>query len=175
MKKIVLKKWMYDFILSIAMLVLIAVALVYSYILESPRVTLFLARPDTYMALWLIVLAVLSLLLLRRSLKARKTTDGQQPGAAIWCGLGVFTVAAMLIYLLLLKHLGFFLDSAVLMWVYALVYTFNIGSVKKNWHDKKLFVKELIKTGIFASASSGATYWVFIYLLSAKLPEFSLF
>lgn len=174
MKKIVLKKWMYDFILSIVMLVLIAVALVYSYILESPRVDLFLARPDTYMALWLIVLGILALMLLRRSLAARKTEEGQQPGTAIWCGLGVFTAIALLVYLLVLKYLGFFLDSAILMWVYSLVYTFRIGAVKKDWRNRRVFLAELVKTGIFAIASSGATYLVFIYILSAKLPTFSL-
>ena len=175
MKKVTLKKWMYDFILSIVMLLVVAAALIYSYILESPRVDLFLARPDTYMALWFIILAILSVLLMGRALKARKTSEGQADGIAIWGGMGVFTTVVLFVYLLTLKYMGFFLNSALMLWVLTLVYTFNIGVVKKDWKDKKLFVKELIKTGVFSFASSYITYWLFTNILTSKLPTFTLF
>lgn len=175
MKKVTLKKWMYDFILSIVILVVVAAALIYSYILESPRVDLFLARPDTYMALWFGILALLALVLMRRALKARKTPEGQADGAAIWCGVGVVTVVILLIYLLALEYLGFLLSSTLMLWVLSVVYTFNIGVVKKNWKDKKVFVKELIKTGVFSFATSYITFWIFTSVLTSKLPTFSLF
>lgn len=175
MKKLVLKRWMYDFILSICLLAFAAGALIYSYVLESPRVELFLARPDTYLALWLIVLSALSVMLMVRSLRARRTDKGREVGEGIWCGLGVFTVAALLLYLLALNHLGFLLDSILLLWIISGVYTFQIGVKKKNWRDKKVLAAELIKTGVFSLLSSGLTYWIFTNVLSTRLPEFSLF
>ena len=175
MKKNPIKKWMYDFILGICMLALVAVALIYSDILDSPRVTLFLARPDTYMALWLLLLALLSVLLITRSLKLRKTEEGQEPGMPIWGSMAVFTAAVLFLYLLLLKPIGFFLDSVLMLWALTLVYTFNIGAVKKDWRDKKLFVRELIKSGVFSVIASAATYYIFTNILTSKLPTFSLF
>lgn len=175
MKKITLKKWMYDFILSIAMLIVVAAALVYSYILESPRVDLFLARPDTYMAMWFILLAILAVILMCRALKTRKTPEGQAEGVAIWCGIGIATVVILFFYLLTLKHLGFLLGSTLMLWSITMIYTFNIGVVKKNWKDKKLFVRELIKTGAFSFAASYITYYIFTNVLTSKLPTFSLF
>lgn len=175
MKKITLKKWMYDFILSIAILIVVAAALVYSYVLESPRVTLFLARPDTYMAMWFIILAILALILMFRALKARKTSEGQADGIAIWCGVGVVTVIILFVYLLTLEYLGFFLGSALMLWTITMTYTFNIGVVKKDWRDKRLFVKELVKTGVFSFAASYITFWIFTSVLTSKLPTFSLF
>lgn len=175
MKKITLKKWMYDFILSIAILVVVVAALVYSYLLESPRVDLFLARPDTYMALWFGILAILAFILMARSLKARKTPEGQADGVAIWCGVGIVTAVILFVYLLTLELLGFLLGSTLMLWTITMVYTFNIGVVKKNWRDKKLFVKELIKTGIFSFVTSYITFYIFTSVLTSKLPTFSLF
>ena len=175
MKKNGLKKWMYDFILGICMLLVVIAALIYSYILESPRVTLFLARPDVYMALWLVLLAFLACLLILRALKQRKTPEGQEPGAPIWGSMAVFTAVVLLFYLLLIKILGFTLDSILMLWLLTLVYTFNIGTEKKNWRDKKVFFKEFIKSGIFAVVSGVLIYYIFTSVLTSKLPTFSLF
>lgn len=175
MKKKTIKKWMYDFILSICILVVVVAAVIYSYILESPRVTLFLARPDTYMGLWFGVLAILALMLMARALKMRKTPEGQEPGAPIWSGLAVYTVAVMFVYLLTLKYLGFVLGSFLMLWALTAVYTFNIGEKKKDWHDKKVLTVELVKTCLFSLAASFATYYVFTHLLTSRLPAFSLF
>ena len=175
MKQYKLKKWMYDFILGICILFAVVAALIYSYILESPRVTIFLARPDVYMALWLILLAVLAVLLIVRSLKQRNTPEGQADGVAIWGSMAVFTAVVMLAYLLLIKKLGFTIDSILMLWCLTLVYTFNIGAVKKDWRNKALFLKEFIKTGIFSITTSLLIYYIFTTILTSKLPKFSLF
>lgn len=175
MKKNILKKWMYDFILSICILVIVVIAVIYSYILQSPRVTLFLARPDTYMGMWFIILAILALMLMARALKMRKTPEGQEPGDPIWCAMGIYTAVVLFVYLLTIELLGFVVGSTLMLWALTLVYTFNIGETKKNWRDKKLFVKELVKTGVFSLAASLITYYVFTNILTSKLPTFSLF
>jgi hypothetical protein len=169
------KKWMYDFILSLCLLFAIAACLIYSYVLESPRVKNFLARPDTYMALWLFVLAVLCLMLMRRALAARKTEEGQRDSAPIWSGLGVFTVVVLFAYLLLLEPLGFVLSSSLAMWLLTGVYTVRINAKKMNFRDKRVLIPALVKTGVFSFATSSITYWIFTAILSAILPTFSLF
>lgn len=175
MKKTRLKKWMYDFILSICILIIVVIAVIYSYILQSPRVDLFLARPDTYMGMWFIILAILALLLMARALKMRKTSEGQEPGNPIWCAIGVYTAAVLFLYLLTIELLGFVLGSTLMLWALTFVYTFNIGETKKNWRDKQLLAKELVKTGVFSLAASLITYYVFTNILTSKLPTFSLF
>jgi len=169
-----LKKWMYDFILSICLLVAVAACLVYSYILESPRVKLFLARPDTYMALWLFLLAILCLMLMKRALVAKKTAEGQQEGAPIWSKLGIFTIVVLFFYLLLLEPLGFILSSFMTMWCMTGAYTYDLNAKKVNYRDRKILTLMLIKTGVFSFVSSYLTYWIFTSVLSATLPTFSL-
>lgn len=158
MRKNVLKKWMYDLILSICILVVVVIAVIYSYILQSPRVDLFLARPDTYMGMWFIILALLAFMLLARALKMRKTPEGQEPGDPIWCTQGAYTALVLFLYLLTLERLGFILGSTLMLWALTLVYTFSLGAVKKDWRNRKLFFKELAKSGAFSLASSLVTY-----------------
>lgn len=175
MKKRTLKRWTYDFILSVCILIVVVVAVIYSYILQSPRVTLFLARPDTYMGMWFIILAILALLLMARALKMRKTPEGQAPGAPVWCALGIYTAVVLFLYLLTIEQLGFVVGSVLMLWALTFVYSFSIREVKKDWRDRKVFVKELIKTGVFSLAASLITYYVFTNVLTSKLPTFSLF
>lgn len=175
MRKNALKKWMYDLILSIFILAVVVIAVIYSYILQSPRVDLFLARPDTYMGMWFIFLALLALMLMARALKMRKTPEGQEPGEPIWCALGIYTALVLLLYLLTLERLGFVLGSTLMLWALTLVYTFNLGEVKKDWRDRKLFLKELVKSGVFSVAASLVIYYVFTHVLTSRLPAFSLF
>ena len=92
-----MKKWMYDFILGAAILLLSVTALVYSGTLESSWVTLFLARPDVYMALWLVVLALLAVLLMVRALRQRKTREGQERRTPIWTSLPAVTAVVLFV------------------------------------------------------------------------------
>lgn len=170
-----MKKWKYDLVLSISMLAIIAAALVYSYLLESPRITLFLARPDTYMALWLILLGILALMLMARALKARKTEAGQQPGAAIWGRMGIFTAVVLLVYLMVLKPLGFFLDSVLMLWLLSAMYSVRADRNKRDYKKGRVLTVMLVKTGVFSVVASYATFWIFTSVLSSKLPTFSLF
>lgn len=170
-----MKKWLHDFILGAAMLLLSIAALIYSFTLEGSRVALFLARPDVYMALWLGALALLSILLMARALRRRKTEEGQERRAPIWTSLPTVTAVVLFIYLLVLDKLGFILDSIVMLWVLTFLYSMNNGEAGKDWHDKKTVAKELGKSGTFAVVCCIAVYYVFTEVLSVRLPVFSLF
>lgn len=170
-----MKKWLYDFILGAAVLFLSIAALVYSSTLENSWVTLFLARPDVYMALWLGALALLAALLMARALRRRKTEEGQERRAPIWTPLPIVTAAVLFAYLLVLDKLGFVLDSIAMLWTLTFLYSMNSGEEGKNWRDKKDVAKELGKSGVFAAVCGIAVYYVFTGILSVKLPAFSLF
>lgn len=169
-----MKSWKRDMMLSICILLFVAVTTVYAIMLKSPRIKIFLARPDTYMALWLTVLGILSLMLLLRALRNRKGEEVLVP--KIWTKLGVFTVAVLFVYLLALDYLGFFLCSLFLMWSLVVMYSLNIGEVKKDYRDiKGVMIPLLVKSFVFSLAASFLTTKVFTDILSAKLPVFTLF
>ncbi len=164
-----MKRWKRDMILSVAILVSVFAATVYSILLKSPRIKIFLARPDTYMGLWLAILALLAVLLLIRAQKARKTDETILP--KIWDNIGIFTVVVLFLYLLLIDILGFFLNSFLMLWI--LVDTYSLKICDKPTTKGKVLI--LIKSGVFSLVTSYATTKLFTEVLSAKLPIFSLF
>lgn len=170
-----MKQWFYDFVLGAVILLFSIAALVYSSTLEDSWATLFLARPDVYMALWLGVLALLAVLLMMRALRQRRTAQGQERRAPIWTSLPIATVAVLFVYLLVLDKLGFILDSVIMLWVLTFLYSMNSGEKGRDWHDKKTVTKELGKSGVFAVACGIVVYCVFTGILSTRLPTFSLF
>lgn len=170
-----MKKWLYDFILGAAVLLLSIAALVYSGTLEDSWVTLFLARPGVYMALWLGVLALLAALLMARALRRRKTAEGQEHRAPIWTSMPIATAVVLFVYLLVLDKLGFILDSIAMLWMLTFMYSMNSGEEGRNWRDKKTVAKELAASGVFAVVCGVLTYYVFTEILSVRLPAFSLF
>lgn len=164
-----MERWKRDVILSISILVFSFAAIVYSIILESPRVKIFLARPDTYMGLWLAFMALLAVMLLIRALKARKTDGTILP--PIWDNVGVFTVVVLFIYLLLINVLGFFLDSFLMLWLLIGVYSNSIGDRAKG----KALALIIVKSGVFSLLTSYFTTILFTDILAADLPVFTLF
>ena len=169
-----MKKWMYDVILGVVILICAGVALLYSYTVEVSRETYFLARPDTYMALWLILLMLLAVLLVARGIRQRKTGEGQTRVRPIWTKLPLITVGVLFFYLLFLNRLGFILDSIWMLWLLIFVYTMNSGDKSLRDGAKRILV-EAAKSGIFAVASSMIIYYVFTEILSTQLPTFHLF
>jgi hypothetical protein len=164
-----MKRWKRDLILSISILIFSFAAIVYSVILESPRIKIFLARPDTYMGLWLGIMALLAVLLLVRALKARKSDETVLP--KIWDSTGVFTVVVLFIYLLLINVLGFFLDSFLMLWILVGVYSNSIGDKAKG----KALGLIVVKSGVFSLLASYLTTKLFTDILAADLPVFTLF
>ncbi len=158
-------------ILSISILVFVFASIVYAVILESPRINIFLARPDTYMGLWLAIMALLSTLLLIRALKTRKMDETVLP--KIWNNIGLFTVIVLFLYLLLINVLGFFLGSFLMLWVLVGVYSNNIGDQTKA--KGKALALIIIKSCVFSLLASYLTTQLFTDFLSAKLPAFTLF
>lgn len=167
-----MKKWQRDFALGCSLLIVAIVVLIYSYMLDSPRTTLFLARPDTYMALWLIILSILSILLMIRAWKSKKTEDGNRDCTAIWNPVGVATVCILVLYLLVLKKLGFILSSTVML---SLLFTIYSLKVKEEPKDIKQVLRIVITNTLISVVICVLIYYLFTTVLSTKLPKFSLF
>lgn len=170
-----MKKWQYDFLLSTGIMIFVLVALFYSYILDSPRITVFLARPDTYMAMWLIIFAFLAILLMARALKIKETEEGQKRLPSIWQSMPIITAVILFVYLLILKKIGFLIDSILMLWSLSYIYTIDSQKKENGKYRKKICLFVVIKTGVFAVICSGAIYYVFTKILSSKLPVFTLF
>lgn len=167
-----MKKWVNNLILGSVVLILTLASLVYSAILENSWIEEFLARPGVYMALVLGVLALLALLLVIRGWQQRKTEAGQAYQPPIWTATPICTVVILFIYLLVLDKLGFILDSIAMLWSLMFLYSMESGKDRK---DKKIVIKEAVKSGLFAIAFSLAVYCVFTKILSTRLPVFRLF
>lgn len=167
-----MKKWQRDFALGSSLLIVAIVVLIYSYMLDSPRTTLFLARPDTYMALWLVILGMLSVLLMIRAWKSRETEDGNRDCPVIWNPVGVATVCILVVYLLVLKKLGFILSSTVMLSLLFTIYSLRVMEKPKE-------IKQVLRMVIFNTLISAVLcvliYYLFTMVLSTKLPKFNLF
>jgi hypothetical protein len=125
------------------------------------------------MALWLVLMGVLAVMLLVRSLKDRPKEEAL---SALWCKLGVFTTAVLIVYLLIINYVGFFLSSGLMLAVLIFVYSINIGVVKKDYKNfRGVTLPILIKSLVFSFLASFITTRIFTDVLSANLPTFRLF
>lgn len=169
-----MKKWKSDLILGAVVLTLSLGGILYSVLLQSPRSTYFLARADSYLGLILGILSLLSVMLIVRALKSRSTESGQETMEAIWDKPTVVTAVSLLVYMFVIGYLGFILSSIVLMWLLSYMYARKAEHGDKT-QDKKVKLKTAAVTLAFSLAATFCTYWVFVGLLSTKLPKFSLF
>ena len=65
-----MKAWVQDLILGLILLAFSIISFVYAFIMQDTKASYFLARADTYILLWVGILALLSLLLIIRSVYA---------------------------------------------------------------------------------------------------------
>ncbi len=170
-----MKKWKYDFILGAAVLLVSLGSILYAIMLSDPRATYFLARADSYLGLILGILSLLGVALMARAWKSRSCESEQQIVEPIWDKLTVVTVVALLVYMLIINHVGFILDSVVLMWLLSYLYAVKVARARKGAVDKKAQIKIAVGSLLFSVVSTLCTYWVFVELLGTKLPRFGLF
>jgi multidrug transporter EmrE-like cation transporter len=164
-----MKQWKRDLALSIGLIVFCLVNYIYAELMDGRgAMTYRLARADSYMQLWLIVLAALSVLLLIRTLK-NKPADAAVP---MWTKLGVFVLAAVAVYLLTMPYIGFFISTVIFLTALITVYSLSMQQKKKGGISFYLqfaiwFLVSLIGTMII--------YYLFSNVLHVIFPKFSLF
>lgn len=161
-------KWKRDMILSITLIVVSVVLFIYAGTFKTDVISITAAMPDVYMRLWVGFLGILSVLLLIRTLRNKPT----EVVAPMWGKLQIFTIAALLLYLLLLNKIGFRICTGVFMMATTTVYCFSDMEVKPKG---KALVIQLAKYLLFSVIVVAVSDVLFRNVLSCNLPSFKLF
>ena len=171
MKK-VLRVWQRDLFLACGMFVFTLISMFYAIKMPDKRMKFFLARADTYVILWTVVLMLLSILLLFRTILTRNTESMQKECSRIWTPMTVITAIVMLGYTFLLEILGFILDTAIMLMILFAVYSWK--SEGRPSSGGVLF-KQILTWGIATTVTIISVYFLFTKGLGVILPTFSLF
>src|SRR5665647_3011927 len=122
-------KWKRDISLGVFMLLFsISMFFYVGASIGTTTISIKLAQPDVYLKMWLVVMGVLSVILIAKALV--KKEDEVLP--KIWGGIQIFTIAALAIYLLSMKWIGFFLSSAIFLSTVIIVYSYFSNKIKPN-------------------------------------------
>lgn len=162
-------KWKADLITGITLLIFSVGSFFYTYTMDIGSVTkIASATPGFYVRMWVIVVAILSLVLIISAYRHREVED-KYP--IIWNRLGIITIISLTIYLLLMPYLGFNIMTAA--FVFALIHSYSIkmGKYRESDNSRKLLLINII-------SSVGVTLicnQLFSQLLQVMLPEFILF
>lgn len=159
-----MKQWKRDLILGTVLLAFSVVSFVYSYGLTDVTVKYFLAKADTYVMMWVILLAILALLLIVRSLRQRS----QEELPPIFTKRVGITAAIIVIYVFLIDKLGFLLSS--ILFVFALLAFFS-REEKGGFPRGRELAREVILWGIITAASVFLVQYLFGNLLGINLPQ----
>lgn len=163
-----MKRWKRDVIYSSVLIVACILNIIYASNIKQKLVSEPLAKPGVYVMLWLILLLFCSIVVLIRAI-VKKPQEILSP---LWDNLQVLTLGSLVIYILVIKILGTFISSFLLLSVLFISYSFRMGKIKK---DKKDILFGIAKYSMLGLVVSFITVQVFTIFLNASLPTFSLF
>ena len=159
-----MKPWKRDVIYSIVILIFCAVHWYLAEGLVQNVISVPIAKPSVYSELILGILRLLSIAQLIRAV-VKKPDEELKP---IWTVLAVITVVTLIVYVMVVKLLGFQLSTFLMMAV--LVTSYSAGMGKIDFKSKKV-VWQIVKCLLIALAISLCTEAIFRYGLGAKLPK----
>ena len=157
-------KWKRDVIYGIGLEVLCLVGYLATRGMSGGTSKIWQTRPDVYTWLWLIVLAILSLILIVRAVMKKDET----PCEPIWSKAGVVTVVAMVLYLFSMDIIGFIITTLIFTWVMIVYYSWKMEKLNCQGAERN---KKLVIYLIAAIITTLATYWIFTSLLDVRLPS----
>ncbi len=163
-----MKRWKRDVIYSIVILILCAVHWYLAEGLVQNVISVPIAKPSVYSELILGILAALAVAQLIRAV-VKKPDEQLTP---IWTVLAVITVATLILYVVVIKTLGFQLSTFLAMAV--LVTSYSAGMGKIDFKSKKA-IRQVLTCLLIALAISVCTELIFRVGLGAKLPKGKLF
>ena len=161
-------KWKRDLMLSVGLIVFSVVLFIYAGTFKTNVINIPAAMPDVYMRIWLGLLAILSVLLLIRTLR----TKPDEVVAPMWGKLQIFTVVCLLLYVGLLKVLGFRICTILFLMATTTVYC--LSDMEEKPKGKKL-VLCLAKYLLISLIVMVASDLLFRNVLHCNLPSLSLF
>lgn len=162
-------RWKRDVLYSVAIIVFCVVHWVIADGFVQNVISVEIAKPSAYSKLILGILGALAVAQLIRAI-VKKPEDKMVP---IWSVLSVITIASLLLYVGVIKLVGFQLSTFVLMAI--LVTSYTIGMHKIDFTDKKKMIRQIAVCLLIALAISVCTELIFRTGLGAKLPKGKLF
>jgi uncharacterized membrane protein len=142
--------------------------MIYSSTIKQTFVSEPLAKPGVYVMLWLAILLMLSIVMLIRALVKRP----QEVLPPIWNNLGILTIAALVIYILVVEIIGAFLSSFLLLSVLFICYSMKMGKIERKGKAMWIGIAKYIMLALIVSF---VTVEIFRNVLNASLPTFDLF
>lgn len=167
-------RWKRDVIYGAVILAVCVFGIVETQGLTLKGYEYWTTRPDVYVWMWLALLAAISLIMVIRAVIKRNSPYYQEELPKIWCKEGVITLVLLVLYLLVMKTIGFIISTIIFEFVTMSMYGMKMGKVNFK-ADKK---KALIRLALYAAISviaTFATHYLFTNVLSVRLPKFKLF
>lgn len=161
-------RWARDLISGIAVLIVAIGGYVYSFDVEEGAVKNPLAGAGAYIRLWMAILALLSVILIVKSIWKR--TSERAP--AMMYPLIYITLAAVVLYVGLISFVGYTVSTILFLAVLMAIYDFY---PRRGDFTKKDLLKGSAKYLAISVAMTVLVAQIFTRLLSVILPSGSLF
>lgn len=161
-------KWKRDVIYGIAILVACVAGVLATMDVKITGTMYWITRPDVYVWIWLAILAVLAVAMIIKAVIKKDETEC----APIWSREGVVTLAALVLYLLLMKPVGFNITTFLFEAGLIIFYSWKMGKLNC---DKKTKILRIVVYIVIAVVATIATKLLFTRVLGVRLPNGSLF
>lgn len=163
-----MQRWKRDVLYSVVLSIFCIICMIYTSTIKQTFVSEPLAKPGPYVMLWLTILLVLSNIMLIRALKNKS----QEILPPMWTNLGVFTIAALIVYVLVVDMLGALLSSFLLLSILFICYSMKMGKIERKGKAMWIGIAKYIMLALIVSF---VTVEIFRNVLNASLPTFDLF
>jgi hypothetical protein len=161
-------RWKRDVLYGVAILIFCALCYWATRNLPLGTTDIFAARADVYVWFWLLLAALLGVLLIIKAL-VKRDSEVLPP---IWSKVGIVSVVALVLYLLIMPRLGFTLSTFLFLLITILASSKVEG--KLDLKGKKLWIK-ISQYVAFSIIATLVTEKIFRDGLDVLLPTFSLF
>lgn len=163
-----MQKWKKDMVLSISIMVACIACFISMALLKTPESKHWIARADSYVQVWVILLFALSCIVLFRALRD-KPKDVEVP---LWTKNSIFTILVLLGYLILMPKFGFILATSIALFLLLTIFS---NAVHTDSESKKTKMFRLGFHIILSIIATVIIYFLFAKVLGVILPSFSLF
>ncbi|MDY4748988.1 MAG: tripartite tricarboxylate transporter TctB family protein [Candidatus Fimisoma sp.] len=162
-------KWKKDVLYGVGLILAAAFLFWETSDLPTGGMQYLVARSDVYVWLLLGLLVILAVSIIISAVIKRDPT----PTPVVWNKLGILTVVAVLVYLLIMEKIGFILSTFIVMVFLTCLYSNRLK--KFDLPTKKAKIIQVIKYVVFSIIATMAVYYIFSEALDVKLPSFDLF
>ncbi len=164
----IMAQWKRDVLYGIGLILASGIIFWETSDLPTGGVQYFVARSDVYVWLLLGLVVLLAIGIIISALMKKDET----PTTAIWNKLGVITVAATIVYLLVMELIGFIVSTFIVMTLLTCLYSARLG--KFDLDTKKAKFLQFVKYAVFSLVVTIVVYYIFTAALDVKLPDFDL-